>query len=78
MAKSINPGIAIAIFLNVILLLGIPFFGEGEVGRIAPLLLLAFAMPWILCWAVGRLIAEFRGGSSPDRERDGDGPPDFV
>lgn len=32
MAKRLNPGIAMAIFLNVILLLGIPFFGEGEAG----------------------------------------------
>ena len=76
MAKAINPGIAIAIFLNAILLLGIPFFGEGEAARLAPLILLALAMPWILYWAVGRIITGIREGATRDREDEG--PPDFV
>lgn len=78
MAKQLNPGIAIAIFLNVILLLGIPSFGEGEVERIGPLLVLAFAMPWILYWVVGRVLAGMRKNVREDRRRDDDGPPDFV
>ena len=76
MAKAVNPGIAIAIFLNVILLPGIPFFGEGEAARLAPLIALALAMPWILYWVVGRIIAGIREDAARDRENDG--PPDFV
>lgn len=76
MAKSINPGIAIAVFLNVILLLGIPFFGEGEASQLAPLILLALAMPWILCWAVNRVIAGIREDAA--RKRDEDDASGFV
>ena len=58
MALRINPGIAIALFLNVILLLGIPFFGDlKNNGMIVPLIGLALVWPWVMAWAIGRAMA---------------------
>ena len=78
MGKQLNPGILIAIFLNVVLLLGTPFFGEGEASHLAPLILLALAMPWILYWAVGRMITGLGRELRREDRREEDGPPDFV
>lgn len=57
MAKVSNPYVLIPIFLNVILLMGLPFFGGiEEVARLIPLLVLAFAFPWILAWVIGKIV----------------------
>jgi uncharacterized membrane protein len=76
MAKSAHPGIVIAIFLNLVLLLGIPFFGKGEAAQLGPLILLALAMPWLLAWGVGRVIKGIREDAL--RKREEDDHTDFV
>ena len=75
MAKSANPGIVIAIFLNVILLLGIPFFRAFEASELRPLILLALVTPWLLAWGIGRIIRGIREDAARKRE---DEPSDFV
>lgn len=68
MKRPINPGYVIALFLNVVLLLGIPFFGEGEAQRLLPLILLALAFPWLLAWGVGRAVRGARDDAARKRE----------
>ena len=60
MAKLRNPYILIPIFFNVILLAGIPSFGERglELARLTPLLALALVLPWILYFVIGRIIQQ--------------------
>lgn len=69
MALRINPGIAIALFLNVILLLGIPFFGDLKTNEMArPLVGLALVWPWVMVWAIGRAMAWIARESARRRE----------
>ncbi len=68
MAMKMNPGIVIAIFLNVILLCGLPFFGEGEASRLAPLIVLALVWPWVMYFIVSRIITFVVGESSRRRQ----------
>ncbi len=76
MALKLNPGYVIAVFLNVALLCGIPFFQAGEAARLAPLIVLALAFPWLLAWLIGRFVNRIEKDARERRDRDD--PADFV
>jgi len=70
MAKVRNPYILIPIFFNVMLLAGIPSFGERgmELARLTPLLALALVLPWILYFVIGRIIQQIVNEQTRRRE----------
>ena len=75
-ALKLNPGLVIVIFLNVILLCGVPFFPREESPRFIPLVALVLVTPWLLYWVIGRVIAYIMGEQAKKREQDD--PSDFV
>lgn len=73
MSLKRNPYLLIPIFLNVILLAGVPYFGGlTDVVGLVPLLVLAFATPWFLYFLIGRILADVEKKA----RREGDGPED--
>ncbi|MEN8006969.1 MAG: hypothetical protein ABFS42_08130 [Candidatus Krumholzibacteriota bacterium] len=72
-----NPYLMIPLFLNLILLTGIPYFdGSQEVVRLAPLLVFALALPWILYFVIGRILESV---ARQAREKgNGDEDSDFI
>lgn len=77
MVRKRNPYLMIPLFFNLILLVGIPYFGGmGEVAFLIPVLVLAFATPWILYFIIGRILESV---AREARERDnGDKDTDFI
>ena len=77
MARKPSPFITIPIFLNLILLAGIPYFGGmTEVVGLIPVLVLALATPWLLYFIIGRILESV---AREARKRDnGDGDTDFI
>jgi len=73
MALKRNPYLMIPIFFNMILAAGLPRFGGmDEMTRLAPVILLAFALPWFLYFLIGRILADVQKKA----HRDSDGPED--
>ena len=72
-----NPYLLIPIFLNVILLAGLPYFGGlTEVAGLIPVIVLALATPWFLYFLIGRILADVE--KKARRESDGPEDTDFI
>ena len=75
-----TPFILIPIFLNVILLVGFPYFNtfnaNPPLGRLYPVLMLAFVWPWVMYFVIGAIIDYLARQSA--RKRDEAEDRDFV
>ena len=77
MAYLKTPFVLIPVFLNVILLVGIPYFGNNPpILRLLPLLVLALTWPWVMYFVVGAIIDHIAKQSARKRAKAEDA--DFV
>ena len=77
MSRFTKPGIVIPIFFNMILLMGIPYFLRFSSNMsIRPLILAAFAFPWLLSFIVSSIIQH--SDKSSKRRRQEKEQSDFV
>jgi len=77
MSRFTKPGIVIPIFLNLIFVAVIPFYlGFPDRFSVGPLLLAAFAFPWLLSFVIGSIIQY--ADKSSKRRREEKEHSDFV